>query len=66
MAAPTAVSSTWLSGGMVHGGKSRFPNSASMFPPRQYEEVETLARAHISAVIDARMSENVVAILAEH
>jgi hypothetical protein len=32
---------------------------------RQYEDVETLARAHISAVLNAPMSEIAVAILAE-
>lgn len=33
---------------------------------RRYEDVETLARARISAVLDAPMSEIAVAILAEH
>ena len=33
---------------------------------RQYDDVEALARAHISALLDAPMSEIAVAILAEH
>jgi hypothetical protein len=37
-----------------------------MFSARRYEDVETLARAHISAVLDAPISEIAIAILAEH
>lgn len=33
---------------------------------RQYEDIETLARAHISAIIDAPISEITIAIPAEH
>jgi len=51
-----------------HGSwwKVAIPELGEHVSARQYEEVETLARAHISAVLDAPMSEIAVAIVAGH
>ena len=51
-----------------HGSwwKVAIPELSEHVSARQYEDVETLARAHISAIIDAPVSEIAVAILDEH
>lgn len=51
-----------------HGSwwKVAIPELGEHVSARQYEDVESVARAHISAIIDSRMSEITIAILAEH
>jgi hypothetical protein len=46
--------------------KVTIPEVGEHVSVRQYEDIETLARAHISAVLNAPMSQIAVAILAEH
>jgi hypothetical protein len=41
-------------------------STAKHVSARKYDDVEPLARAHISAVINSPMSEITIAILAEH
>jgi hypothetical protein len=51
-----------------HGSwwKVAIPELGEHVSARKYEDVETLARAHISAIIVAPISEITIAILAEH
>jgi hypothetical protein len=51
-----------------HGSwwKVAIPELSEHVSARQYDDVETLARAHISAIVDAPVSEIAVAIVAGH